>query len=254
MSLNIPGTDDSECFELLCQAAIWSKKAYPVYLQNESPTGLKNIKVFQDATTGIDGYIGQNNENDVVIAFSGTEPFSLKDWRTVGTAGKEYSEFLKGEVHKGFLQAYNSVRQDIIQYLYYTSRSEKIECVGHSMGGALAELCCIDLLLMKEECRSWTFGAPAYLSPKLAKHVKENFSYALCRVVHEGDIVPYIGQCKGYMHASNLIYLDDNGGIEYQSKAVKSYRDVIGKNIKSVSQRFKEIIEDHDIHSISRLC
>lgn len=91
-------------------------------------------------------------ENSVIIAFRGTQ--QPKDWLTdlngvhvdygmVPPYGNLDSEI---RVHRGFIKAYKSVRDAIHeQVLKDLSHISTIYVCGHSLGGALATLCAVDM-------------------------------------------------------------------------------------------------------------
>ena len=126
-----------------------------------------NPVAFIDAkTTGTQAWIHVNNDAKVVVvAFRGTEINKLKDILTDLTftpvtltasqlsanyAMKPTTELLDKDikVHKGFRDAYDSIRESVLRILYDITDWEEdwTVCVtGHSLGGALATFCAFEV-------------------------------------------------------------------------------------------------------------
>jgi len=121
---------------------------------------------FESKLTDTQGYIMFNDSpEEIIIAFRGTEP-KLIDWLTnfkfthkVVPYNNKDSEI---RVHVGFINAYKSVRGTIHNYLSEIANPKKVTIIGHSLGGALANLCAVDLQYnfkdLKISC--YTYGAP----------------------------------------------------------------------------------------------
>lgn len=110
-----------------------------------------------------------------VVLFPGTNPRSVKDIVTDIRFRKKVIPYgnkaSKIRVHRGFLEAYKSVRDQIHQVvLHQISDFKPVVVVGHSLGGALATLCVVDMqynmrpqgdLYTHRRILHWmTFGAP----------------------------------------------------------------------------------------------
>ena len=104
---------------------------------------------------------------------------------------------MKAFVHRGFQLQYVSLRdelrQTVSEYLENVNPSE-ILITGHSLGGALANLCAIDLTFNKINFESddikpikvITFGAPKVGNFEFRKIMDENVN--CLRLVHSADI------------------------------------------------------------------
>jgi hypothetical protein len=98
------------------------------------PAGFTLIERFSDRTTGLDGYIVQNNLNpqEVTIAFAGTE---------------EPNDVVADILHKGRNQHRAAVTAARLnQMAGYLAQGKKVTCTGHSLGGGLAQGFCASLL------------------------------------------------------------------------------------------------------------
>jgi len=110
-----------------------------------------------------------------LILFRGTEPRKARDWLTdlmfrqrvipYGNTGSRI------RVHRGFLGAYKSVRDQVHEAVgAYVHDRKPVVVLGHSLGGALATLCAVDLQYCMQPGRelfehariihAYTFGSP----------------------------------------------------------------------------------------------
>ncbi|MGU3845626.1 lipase family protein, partial [Vibrio diabolicus] len=98
-------------------------------------------------------------KGDLVISIRGTQ--NANDWVTNLNVGLKGSP--NGSIaHAGFINSFSSIKPSIKQYLQqFQSLPNRIHCVGHSLGGALASLCS-DWLREEYSLRVnlYTFGAP----------------------------------------------------------------------------------------------
>lgn len=101
----------------------------------------------EDKETDTQGFV-LLSDGELVISFRGTQ--QLKDWLTDVNAFHMVYPYdnpdTKLMVHRGFMMAYLSVRESI-HYLVqnYAKDIKKITVTGHSLGGALALLCAVDM-------------------------------------------------------------------------------------------------------------
>jgi hypothetical protein len=138
-----------------------------------------------ETTHGVDGYIAQN-EKTTVIAFRGTE---LRDdvidvWTDAKFILRKQER--GGAVHSGFLDAYSSVEKIIEQYK--PQMRENVLIVGHSLGGAMAQLCHVRTFEHEPFCHSISYAGPKVANRKFWNSV-------LCvprmlKVVWDLDMVP----------------------------------------------------------------
>lgn len=122
------------------------------------------------------------------------------------------------KMHRGFMTAYLSVRDAIHDYVN-NSEATQYRIVGHSLGGALAKLCAVDLqynfasntgILADSniDVETYTFGAPRVGNKAFAASYTA-WVPKTWRVVNGWDAVsglPHIWQ--GYRHAETLVKLD----------------------------------------------
>ncbi|XP_058724322.1 uncharacterized protein LOC131595839 isoform X2 [Vicia villosa] len=166
----------------------------------------------------------------LVIAFRGTEQTAWKDFATdlmvvpAGLNPERIGGDFKQEiqVHRGFLNAYDSVRTRIISLIrlaigYVDDHSEFIHkwhiyMTGHSLGGALATLLALELSSNQLTTRGaisitmYNFGSPRVGNKRFVKvynkKVKDSW-----RVVNHKDIIPTMGRFMSYCHINQPLFL-----------------------------------------------
>jgi len=127
--------------------------------------------------------------DEAVIAFQGTDDFG--DWFT--NLDNDLAAPPDDRVHRGFLKAYRSVSGQIWAVLA-DQGVKHVWITGHSLGGAMAVLCAIDLVRdQKIDVRGViTFGQPLLLSPTFAPEANHLLGNRYMRFIHEDDIVPRV--------------------------------------------------------------
>nr|GEV61767.1 probable feruloyl esterase A isoform X1 [Tanacetum cinerariifolium] len=110
----------------------------------------------------------------------------------------DYPDCSDGKVHHGFFNAYNNtiVRSGILDGV---SRAKAvygdldIMVTGHSMGGAMAAFCGLDLALIygSKNVQVTTFGMPRIGNAAFASYYSEVVPNTF-RVTHEHDLVPHL--------------------------------------------------------------
>ncbi len=179
-------------------------------LQHINPLYIK----FYDASEKQGFYL--ETQYYIFFVFRGTDDAltdfknDLKFWKT------SYKDY---DVHTGFFNAFQKVRYQLDTDLSYANTCGKhiIYC-GHSMGGALATILCLDILPHS----LITFGCPRVSSG-------QNFIDLLStinsrRYVNKGDIVSGLPQYfLGYTHHCRNIILTSNFGNVFKSHYSTNY-------------------------------
>ncbi|WP_281557915.1 lipase family protein [Thalassomonas sp. RHCl1] len=123
-----------------------------------------------------------------VIAIRGTEFSSASDRLTNFHIGITNGPKNIG-VHAGFQKTFRSMRPAFDRYVT-EHRPKCMHCVGHSLGGALAQLTAIWASERSIPAKLYTFGSPrvvlGHFSPKAALNIEHH------RMVHGADPVPYV--------------------------------------------------------------
>lgn len=201
------------------------------------------------------------SQQRLVIAFRGTEQVRWKDLRTdlmlapAGLNPERMGGDFKEEVqvHSGFLNAYDSVRNRLLSFIK-TSISFKegeedktskwhIYVTGHSLGGALATLLALELSSsqMAKSGRinvtMYNFGSPRVGNKRFAeeynKKVKDSW-----RVVNHRDIIPSVPRLMGYCHVAQPVYLTagdlQDASVDMEIIADGYEEDIIGESTPDV--------------------
>ena len=151
---------------------------------------------FQD-NQDLFAFTGLYQNENIVIVFKGADSHSLMDWvenlkaysRLNGTDwGPEIN------VHAGFFRLYQRLRSNItasIKDLLLLHPQASLFTTGHSMGGALASLCAVDLSILfpNTNVSSMTFGSPRVGNHAFYSLARERLNVSW-RVTHQRDIVP----------------------------------------------------------------
>lgn len=168
------------------------------------------IEIFNSEETDTQAFLAKNEKyNYAVLAFRGTEVTKVKDMLTDAKALK--ASVIEGRVHKGFLEAYNSVKPAILEALPKVL-GIPLYITGHSLGGALATVATNDLeeavvnnTIMREQIAAcYTFGSPRVGN----KQFNKEFRSAIYRVVNTTDVVTVVPLlAMGYIHIGDVRFL-----------------------------------------------
>jgi predicted lipase len=126
---------------------------------------------------------------------------------------------VKGALVEEFFQdTYLKFRSNIIQALRetMTSKDQTVVVTGHSLGGSLAALCSLDLVLSElvvpENLHLYTFGE-ARVGNKVFADTMDRFVVNSYRVVHYADIVPHLPPrdlvVMDFLHHSEEIWYNE---------------------------------------------
>lgn len=164
------------------------------------------------------------NLSTVIVTFRGTEKTSLTNFKTnlwisrsavlLGQEKSAGSILESGGVHAGFLNAYSSVRPNIMAILAELQGScNEFYFTGHSMGGVLAILCAYEMKLQYPAIRTrvYSFGSPKCGDIVFARKYDEMLPQTY-RIVCNRDIVtslPRFGWL--YTHVGKEVFIDVHG-------------------------------------------
>lgn len=169
--------------------------------------GFQWIKGFTDPITDTQAFLVVKEDwSYAVLAFRGTEVTKLKDITTDIKAGM--ATMIEGRVHKGFRQAYQSVKDDIEKNI---AKLEGIPLyiTGHSLGAALATLATQTLeqnhAFRDQIAACYTFGSPRVGNTEFDREFKS----VVYRVVNTTDIVTVIPLLlMRYIHVGDVRFLE----------------------------------------------
>lgn len=168
------------------------------------------------------GYIIES-PTEIVLAFRGSQ--SNPDW--IANAAVFQTQYpytpIQLKTHAGFTGIYNSCRKQIIDVIGCLSPEKKLYITGHSLGGALAILCALDIAVNTgfKEPVMYNFGSPRVGDPCFAylynAAVKNSF-----RMVNANDVVstlppvaigtPLSKEVWYFEHVKNELQLNVQGG------------------------------------------
>ncbi|MBN2984962.1 MULTISPECIES: lipase family protein [Cohnella] len=171
-------------------AAVCSQ-TYELYKNKDGsfavPQGFRQVEIIEaksfDRSRERFGFILES-DREILIAFRGT--ISTSDWVSDALAYQVPCPYAKnaGQTHQGFTQIYRSARAQIVAALKRLPPDKPIYATGHSLGGALATLCALDLASRSEgrPPTVYTYGAPRVGDPAFVKafngKVKTSFRIA----------------------------------------------------------------------------
>jgi predicted lipase len=127
------------------------------------------------------------------------------------------TRFLQKDVfiHKGFSKQYTCISQDIkdqISNIQQTHKQTNIVCCGHSLGGALATICSVDLkfsAFASSNVQCITFGSPR-VGNKQFVELFQSLMKESYRVVDHNDPIAYVPMNYRYHHVQDALCFNDN--------------------------------------------
>lgn len=202
-----------------CECILTSYLMYKIILV-DTPW-ITSVSYFRNGQSKIAGFVAANDIlKEIYVSFRGTKSFV--NWIYNLYSSKEPVPWRHGsqttrvpKVHQGFLMAYNSVKKKVssrIRTLILAHPTYSIRVVGHSLGGALATLCAMELnesLDFSTKVRLVTFGAPRVGNDAFINLVRIHFPEPRdrIRVTNGQDVVPHLPPfLMGYRHAPQEIY------------------------------------------------
>lgn len=202
--------------DTLRNALVYSNAAYGVKPGASDVVGGPAWTLYDAATdtrAGVTRVTGKDR-SDLYVYFAGSS--SLENWKTnsnvlaaevPGEWGCGGSQKLK--THRGYQKAFNSVSSQMlaaVQAMVQTGSDERIVCVGHSLGGALASMAAMFVACKVPALRSRvvvvSFGAPQVGDGAFVRAFNDLVPVCV-RVVNPLDPVPrllnvQLVQVKGY--------------------------------------------------------
>ena len=219
MLSNVPFESRATAYSL--NNAYWLARAAQIAYQGKhtiqpaiADLGLKQFEFLNRRDT--EGYIAAN-EHIIIVAFRGTEPTHLRDLLTDAKMHKVPR--LLGEVHRGFLQAFQLVKEDLynaIQRLRDQNHPQSLWCTGHSLGGALAVVAAAQLLVDGHKVNGlYTFGQPRVGDEIFASECARRMGGQHFRFVNNNDTVTRVPpRTFAYAHTGEVRYIDTDGQIQ----------------------------------------
>jgi dienelactone hydrolase len=192
-----PKFDHALCLRA-AEATVVAIDAYNKPLKaNEKAVGFTAFKTIHDKPEGKGtalGWIGEDGRGTTVIAFRGTKKARdvVTDFKGFKRATPKF--YASIPTHQGFLDQYMTVAEGIrsdLASLKEAGKAKKILVCGHSMGGALATLCALDMRAEDhKDVHMYSFGAPKLLADEKAAKQYLNIVPNAFRVTDPEDPVP----------------------------------------------------------------
>ncbi|MGC4055263.1 MAG: lipase family protein [Paludibaculum sp.] len=194
-----------------------------------------------DRLTGTQGYVAQS-ASAILVAFRGTEPSKIAD---VGSDARAIPIAWEGlaRVHGGFFRAFFAAwKKDfggccLFPDFLQDRGNRKIWITGHSLGGALAQICATQTELRDgiPVHAVYTYGQPRVGDEQFARVMNEKMGHKVFRLVNDRDIVPRVPlYSMGYRHFGQQFYFDRNrsmtnsaSSVETLLEALNSFRQTI---------------------------
>ena len=167
-------------------------------------------KFFQHDATDTQAYsVRDEDSGTLFIVFRGTS--NLSDWATNLQSWMTKSPY--GWVHAGFLTAWRGIREVMQkEILHALGPKSRVVVTGHSLGGALATLCSVDLAqtIGVKDIACVTFGSPRVGGRSFRKAFREA-GITSGRYAIQADPVIYIPSVfMAYVHVPGKVVLDPN--------------------------------------------
>jgi len=215
---SIPFDSDTRTFSM--NNAYWLAQAAQIAYQDKGTIeqavrdlGMDEFQFLSKDDT--EGFIAANDQN-IVVAFRGTQPSHLKDLLTDAKIHKVKAPM--GNVHRGFLNAFELVMDDTfnaIERMRSGENSQALWLTGHSLGAALASVAVSHLLTDRQDVAGmYNFGQPRAGDDEFAGTFNSKFEDRHFRFVNNNDSVTRVPPREfGYSHTGSLRYIDIDGEI-----------------------------------------
>ncbi|KAK6254552.1 hypothetical protein QUC31_016282 [Theobroma cacao] len=170
--------------------------------------GFEVIELVVDIQNCLQAFVGVAKDlNAIVIAFRGTQEHSLQNW-VEDLFWKQldlnYPGMPDAMVHHGFYTAYHNttIRPGILHAVKKAKEfygDLEIMVTGHSMGGAMASFCALDLTVNHEakNVQVMTFGQPRIGNAAFTSYYSKLVPNTI-RVTNDHDIVPHLPPYYSY--------------------------------------------------------
>ncbi|KAI0345760.1 alpha/beta-hydrolase [Trametopsis cervina] len=165
-----------------------------------------------------------SDQNSIVVAHEGTDPVAfLSDLTGIKFFKKDFDQTLfpgidaAVEGHDGFVDEHAKTASTIlaeVKRLISSKNAATVLCIGHSLGGALAELDSLFFTMnlpSSIHVKGVTFGTPRVGNAQYAAFFDSQVP-DFQRVNHDHDPIPIVpGRFLGFSHVHGEVHLSDNG-------------------------------------------
>ncbi|CAB4262768.1 unnamed protein product [Prunus armeniaca] len=221
------------------------------------------IELVVDIQHCLQAFVGvAQDPNAIIIAFRGTQEHSIQNWVEDlfwKQLDLDYPGMPDAMVHHGFFNAYHNttIRPGILNAIARAKEfygDIRIIVTGHSMGGAMASFCALDLRVNQKErnVQVMTFGQPRIGNAAFASYFSELVPNTI-RVTNEHDMVPHLPPYytyfpqKTYHHFPREVWLY-NVGVESLVYEVEKICDDSGEDPTCSRSVSGNSISDHLVY------
>lgn len=199
-----------------------------VFKLNHSAHRSTIVSVIYNKRTHLQAVVSILNDQDIVISFRGTtlivlpeeeqkcgkRPFGcVSDWiinKSNWIRDLQFKQItfrsIKGRVHYGFATGYGALREDLLKAVdqaialirntqNYALKKTMIYITGHSLGGALAQMCAADFVASSYypqlNLELWTYGSPRVGNIDFADFIHSRVK-TVFRITYKNDVVPEV--------------------------------------------------------------
>lgn len=161
--------------------------------------------------TDVTGFVAVDSTNSlIVVSFRGSA--SIKNWIADLDFTTVTTDICSGcTAHQGFWNSWTEARSGVLAAVKSATTSYpnyKIVAVGHSLGGAIADLAAAELRQSGYTVALYTFGSPRIAGPNLSDFIT-NQPGGNYRITHYNDPVPRLPPISfGFVHVSPEYYIN----------------------------------------------
>jgi triacylglycerol lipase len=195
----------------------------------------KTVQFFSERGQGFvnlcdtQGFIAEN-DLILVVAFRGSEPKQLVDWLDDAQICQSPWGTSGAKVHNGFAKSLSAVWGTIglLPERLQNRGNKTVWITGHSLGGALAELCAARVAMESgiPVQGVYTFGQPRVGDGSFATAVENAIGGRIFRHVNHRDLVPRVpGFGMFYRHYGAQIFFDKSGTAAQANPSVETIRE-----------------------------
>uniref|UniRef100_A0A7C8YPZ0 Triacylglycerol lipase n=2 Tax=Opuntia streptacantha TaxID=393608 RepID=A0A7C8YPZ0_OPUST len=170
--------------------------------------GFEIIELIVDVQHCLQAYVGvAEDPNAIIVAFRGTQEHSIQNWVEDlywKQLDLKYPDMPDAMVHHGFYDAYHNtmLRPGVINGVKRAKEffgDLQIFVIGHSMGGAMAAICALDLTVHHNmtNVQVTTYGQPRIGNAVFASYYSQLLPNTI-RITHEHDMVPHLPPYYSY--------------------------------------------------------
>jgi triacylglycerol lipase len=181
------------------------------------------------------GFVAESGDA-IIVAFRGTQPNRPMDWFVDFRATSCDWDNDAGKVHSGFYTALRKVwgvtlaNGEVLPKRLVNRGNKTIWITGHSLGGALAELCAAQALFVSKIPVQgvYTFGQPRVGSRDFADALNAKLGSGIFRFVNDRDIVPRVPLFSmGFCHYGSQRFFDHAGESTVADSAVETLKEAL---------------------------